>query len=88
MLGHILGNAIPLVNACYLSSDVAGDGHILRRDDEKSLQPRKESEYVEGLQYRIHSTSEVWFERVLIEESKRLSKAIFRNDIGGEAAIG
>jgi hypothetical protein len=87
MLGHILGNAIPLVNTCCLSSDVAGDGHILR-NDEKSLQPRKESEYVEGLQYRIHSTSEVWFERVLLEESKLLSKAVFRNDIGGEAAMG
>jgi hypothetical protein len=72
----------------HLSSDVAGDGYILRHDDEKSLQPRKESEYVEGLQYRIHSTPEVWFERVLLEESKRLSKAVFRNDIGGETAIG
>jgi hypothetical protein len=49
MLGNILGNAILFVNTCYLSSAVAGDGHILRRNKENSLQPRKESEYIEGL---------------------------------------
>jgi hypothetical protein len=35
MLGHILGDAFPLVNLC--GSDVAGEDHILWRDDEKSL---------------------------------------------------